>query len=335
MADAIIASVVPTSYGQASSLIAELLVSAGWTYKASGDGLAGYSSTGKIFTGTGSGALGWGNARAWARLQDPSARREVVLQFNAPSARVKYSALAKFTGGSPSATVTPSATDEKYIVGGASDATPTYGSFFSANILTSGIKYQGFASGTSPYGFWVTCFNTPAGATQMAIVMDPVQSVPEDPDPVVWHYGISNAFSVGAFGHPSGVIAAASFAANGGSQAGSWGYVDAAMTNFAYVMPHYYCCGVLTVGGLGGASNFGSCNAGFAVNPFNAKHEALPILWARPTVATGVIGLKGWSKSMRWTTVGRTTGLDTLDNKRWVCHATVWLPWDGLTTPSN
>lgn len=336
MADAYILNVVPTTYGQAFSLFAEMLVSAGWSYKASGDGLSGYSATGKIFTGTGTGALGWGNAKAWARMQAPDARREFLLQHsNAANARIKYSPLAKFTAGSPSAIVTPSATDEKTIVGGGTDAAPTYGSWFNSAILTSGVKFQGQASGTAPYGFWFTHFLIPAGATQAGFMMDPVQSVPEDPDPVVIHYGTTTFLNVGGLGHPSGLIGVGSFPACGGSQAGAWGFMDVALTNFAYVMPSQYGYGVLTVGGIGSASVFGCSAAGLAVNVFNGKHEALPICWGRPTVAGAPVGIKGWSKSLRWLTVGRTTGLDTLDSKRWVCEASCWLPWDGITTPTN
>lgn len=339
MADAIIANVIPTTYGQALSLLAEMLVSAGWSYKASGDGLSGYSSTGKIFTGTGSGALGWSNARAWARLQDPAARREIVVQHNnAGPLRVKYSALAKFTGGSPSATVTPSATDEKYLPGGASDATPTYsGAFFPAGVLTSAVKCQGFASGTAPYGFWYTGFATPGGATQFGLMMDPVQSVPEDPDPVVWHWGTTDCFWIGALGQGAGTgITSGSFTANGGSNHGTWGWMDVAMTNFVYVMPGSLAFGNLQIVPITASQAAQVCYGGTGLNPFNAKNDALPLLWGRPNVASTNLGLKGWSTLARWTVAAqRTTGLDTLDSKRWVCQGALWLPWDGATTPTN
>ena len=107
------------------------------------------------------------------------------------------------------------------------------------------------------------------------------------------------------------------------------------MTNFAHVMPGGYAFGSLVVGIITGGWMTGVNYGGIAVNTFNSKHEALPIVWARPAVAATAIGVKGWSKSARWTTIQRTTGLDTLDNKRWVCHGALWLPWDGVTTPTN
>lgn len=338
MADAIIANVIPTTYGQALSLFVEMLVSAGWSYKASGDGLSGYSSTGKIFTGTGTGALGWSNARAWARVQDPGARREIVVQHNnAGPIRVKYSPLAKFTGGSPSATVTPSATDEKYLPGGATDATPTYASlFFPSNLLTSNIKCQGFASGTAPYSFWYTGFVTPAGATQFGLMMDGVNSVPEDPDPVIWHWGTTDAYTNGALGQPFGTgMLVGHFVANGGSNHGSWGFMDLALTSFAYLMPGATAYGTPTVGSITAGVMHGVNSGGSAVNVFNAKHDADPVRWGRPPLAATLVGAKGYSKSARWTTIARTTGLDTLNNKLWVCHGALWLPWDGATTPTN
>lgn len=337
MADAIIANVIPTTYGQTLSLLVEMLVSAGWSYKGSGDGLSGYSSTGKIFTGTGSGALGWGQARAWARLQGPGAVREIVVQHNNTNGfRLKYSPLAKFTGGSPSATVTPSATDEKYVQGGGTDATPTYGAYFSASILTTGIKCQGFASGTTPYGFWFSGFLTPAGACQFGLMMDGVQSVTEDPDPVVWHIGTSDVFTNGALGQPAATgMTLAQFAASGGSNHGTWGFMDLALTNFAYLMPGSTGYGSPTAGSITGGVMHGVNGSGSAVNVFNGKHDADPVRWGRPPIAATVVGSKGWSKGARWTTISRTTGLDTLDSKRWVCQGLLWLPWDGVTTPTN
>lgn len=55
--------------------------------------------------------------------------RQLTLQRGSDNTqwRIKYSARAKFTGGTPSATQTPSATDEQIILGGGTDASPTFG----------------------------------------------------------------------------------------------------------------------------------------------------------------------------------------------------------------
>ena len=193
-----------------------MLIGAGWTYKASGDGLAGYSSTGKIFTGTGSGALGWNNAKAWARIQDPSAIREFIFQHDAAGgSRIKYSPLAKFAGGSPSATITPSSTDERYLRGATSDATPSYGAaWFNAGITTGIVKFQGAALAASPYGFWFAGAVSPGGAPSTGLVMDPVTGAPEDIDPVVFHVGAAAAFKSGGLGS-TGAVTTASFVVSG------------------------------------------------------------------------------------------------------------------------
>lgn len=103
------------------------LLLAGWTIQSYGTG-----TTGSYVT---SGA-GWNlaaistNTRAWVRVREPGARgREWIFQvFNGSpnwyQARIKYSANSKFTGGSPDAQTTPSAADERLVVGTGTDASP-------------------------------------------------------------------------------------------------------------------------------------------------------------------------------------------------------------------
>lgn len=336
MANAYILNQVPTGYGQAMSLLAEMLVAAGWSYKASGDGLTGYNATGKVFTGTSSGALGWNNTRAWARLADPANGREIVMQHNAAGGwRFKYSAASKFTAGTPSATVTPSAADERVLWGSGTDATPTMSAYWSTSTPSGLVKYQGAALDAAGYGFWMCGAITPAGAITSGLMLDPVGSVVEDTDPCVWHIGAANAFSLGGLGSQN-AISSASFPACGGTTPGCWGHMDVARTKFLYVMPAVYSTGSCGTGVV--SSSWAWCfgDAGLAVNPFSGKYDALPILYARNNV-TGVadLGLKGWSTMMRWTGVHRTTFTDTLDSKKWICLNYAWLPWDGVTTPTN
>jgi hypothetical protein len=108
-----------------------LLVSAGWVVKSSSDGTT-YNSTGDQISSGGSGTGGLGNNHAWFRIQDPGTRREFIFQrgTNNTDWRAKFSESAKFTGGSPGATQTPSATDEGYYWSSGNDATPTYTTLF-------------------------------------------------------------------------------------------------------------------------------------------------------------------------------------------------------------
>lgn len=124
------------------------LVEAGWVVKASSDGTT-YNSTGDQITSAGTGAGGMNRSLAWFRIQDPAGLREFTFQRGSAGVsnwRVKYSASSKFTGGSPAATVTPSATDEAIILGGGTDASPTFNT--------------GFPTTASSFKFHVVCMST-------------------------------------------------------------------------------------------------------------------------------------------------------------------------------
>src|SRR5262245_65427844 len=119
MADAYVLNQYPTTYGQALSLLAEMLVSAGWTYQASGDGLAGYSSTGKVFTNTVSGAaLSWWNPKDWARIRGPAGGEFILQHNNDATARIKYAAVGGFTGGAAAGPVARSGSEGGAMWGG-------------------------------------------------------------------------------------------------------------------------------------------------------------------------------------------------------------------------
>jgi len=418
MANAFAAAVPYSSYGQFVSIFVEMLVSAGWKYMASGDGLSGYSATGKIFSGTGSGALGWGNPGAWARVQDPDVVgiREITIQHNnAGGAIIKYSPLAKFTAGG-SATLTPTAPDQKILRN-------SYTPVWLAGPAT-GVAY-GCAKDTAPYGFWYACTNSgavsfavgnpgvvtytangltapqgttsatvrfvtgstlptsptlPGGAVapdvsyfaaaagvssfqlsttiqgtgvqftstgsgtvsilRLGIMMDPVTSVPEDPDPVVWLIGRDSAWLTNrnCLARPTDGtnLSNSTSVVYGGTVEGAFATMSADRSLFLSVQPSGYACNST------GSSTplFVMSNTGIPVNPFNAnKYEALPFFWARVQYTyqgafeTSQLGIKGWSSMARWTGIQRTSCLDTLDAKKWIAVGCMWLPWDGSTTP--
>lgn len=126
------------------------LVARGWTVKSSSDATT-YNSSGDQISGFASGANGLANASAWFRIQCPSmggATKELTFQrSSATNWRIKYSYSAGFTGGTPGATQTPSATDEQILLGGGTDAAPTYAALY---------------SGTNKYGF-ITCGDSSEG----------------------------------------------------------------------------------------------------------------------------------------------------------------------------
>jgi hypothetical protein len=214
--------------------------------------------------------------------------------------------------------------------------------------------WQGAAISTPPYGFWFAGMTLGTGYLYTAFVMDPVVSVAEDPDPVVFHIGAKcleglslsdmNGAAIGAQISASSIWTSAC----GGTTAGNFAYIDSGKTAFVRVQPlQYVCTGpqnyyLAPVGGapqitVSGSNGYSAIFLG--PNQFNSQYDALPVPWVRAALpdGTGTFcgGLKGWSTMLRWTTVYRTSFSDTMDDKRWICVGPFWLPWDGATTPRN
>lgn len=179
-----------------------------------------------------------------------------------------------------------------------------------------------------------------ASAMRTSLVFDPVTSVAEDPDPYVLHIGSTSAFSMSTtnYGRDGGVTGGtATWAStNGGTVEGCFAVMDMSRVQFLYVQPAGYA---LSATGQTAANGFVVNQTGGAVNPFNTKNELLPFPYLRiqqlttasPTTVSP--GCKGWSTFARWTGTQKTTLIDTLDTKNWICIGPFWLPWDGTTTP--
>jgi len=113
----------------------EALKVAGWTVPASSDGVT-YSAGGDTITsGARFGAAVFttgslSSANAWMRLRHPLGSCELLFQHGAANGndqwKIRYSRLG-FTGGTPSATVAPTAADEVYILGSSSTFTEILG----------------------------------------------------------------------------------------------------------------------------------------------------------------------------------------------------------------
>lgn len=320
------------------------------------------SSSRVFFPAGGTNSGGWANVNAWARIQDPGGGREFVFQHdNNAGALIKYSPSAKFIGaanGAVSATVVPTATDERFLWG----STGSLPSWFPTAMKTGALIFQGAALAAAPYGFWFAAqWISHPGFRAVGMMLDPVTSVPEDTDPCVIHMGgrdgssglhtafVVNSSNVGRVGStlstwtlPNGNT--------GGAQtvSGCWAFMDVARTAFLYVQPMGYACNftgntlrvVNGVVNVSGGATFNSTILG--TNPFNNKPEAFPVAYGRiqvpfsATVPTQIFmsGLKGWSTMARWTTTNMVSFVDTLDNKNWICVGPFWLPWDGTTTPT-
>lgn len=109
----------------------------GWTVIASGDGDALYNAAGDVITAdSGAGSFAnytVGTKNAWCRIRMNGSTRELLLIRGATSTAwwIEYSLLG-FSGGSPSATVPPTATDQQNLHGTALTGTqlfPTDGTY--------------------------------------------------------------------------------------------------------------------------------------------------------------------------------------------------------------
>ncbi|HMJ16583.1 MAG TPA: hypothetical protein VK524_34450 [Polyangiaceae bacterium] len=177
---------IPATGSATISLLIATLILAGWTVQSYGDGTT-YTASG---TGWSSSILATG-LRSWVRVREPGGRREWIFQRITGNTtwRVKYSANAKFSGGSPAGNTTPTATDEQVLLGAGTDASPT-----GAALLTTDGTYRAHivcdstAVGNA-YPFMLHCSTTTTGAWAIGIVLQDPMIVGSydstDVDPVV------------------------------------------------------------------------------------------------------------------------------------------------------
>ena len=164
----------PVSGASVWASVGTALLLAGHTVQSYGTGAAGtYSSTG---TGYSTSVLGSGTNLAWALFRDPAGLAEITIQVNLNGsltnlARLKYSPAAKFSGGSPSASQTPSATDEVIWLGGGTDAAPTHGTAFNIAAGTP-MRYHVVASNAAISGRypWMLYGHTQGSTTLQCII---------------------------------------------------------------------------------------------------------------------------------------------------------------------
>jgi hypothetical protein len=147
------------------------LITATWTKPKDSDGTT-YSSSGVRITGGGSGANGLANNSAWFVVSAPNGRQFCIQRGTTNQAwKIKYSKAAGFVGGSPSATQVPSATDEQVIVGGGTDASPTFYTLFGSD--NSYRMSCGCGNSAVGYAFFMTGWlNGSMGVGTFAFMLD-------------------------------------------------------------------------------------------------------------------------------------------------------------------
>lgn len=137
------------------------LISAGWTKVQDSDGTT-YSASGTQVTGGGTGANGLGNASAWVYMKSPDGRVGFCLQRSVAADnqwRWTYSPKLLFIGGTPGATRVPTATDSITMLGGGTDAAPTYAAWFSGTAGST--RWNSVCNDAAPYDWW--CNGWPVG----------------------------------------------------------------------------------------------------------------------------------------------------------------------------
>ena len=302
------------------------LMSAGWLKKMDSDGTT-YSSTGAQVTHGGAGTGGLGNTNAWVRLQAPAVNggavtnqtREITIQRGTTNAlwRLKYSASALFTGGSPAATVTPSSTDEVFMLGGGTDASPTFVSW----LATAGDERWHYAAGGAAEFYSFIAWSQVVGGTaaRSAIFLDVMSSgsyPSNDVDPAVMYCNSFTAIAeiIGGF---------ATTTVTNPSKARAWlGSTSAAG---ASLTSNNVGMGICTYGPtfISGALTIGT-------NPWTNKEELLPCLWGN-TSGFYPSGIKGISTLFKMSTVVHTNGTvaSYLSTRDRLCYGGLWLPWSG------
>ncbi len=303
-----------------------LLKAQGWTVKSSGDGLSAFSSSGDIITGSGSGANGMNNALAWFRIQDPGGVREFVWQRANTSAHhwwTTYSAQSKFTGGSPSATARPTATDGQNFIG-----TNTTGlDAFLGGGGDGTFRFQMMADSSAPYTWYILAYSSGGSTCRGCYFMDSLQSGSydaADTDPVV----------LGAFTTGTGMFnnATATTLMSGADKTpgndGLFCWYKYGLTGATYVSMG--ACAIVDAGNI-------MIPGGLPVNAFTSKDEVFAPMVGRYSTRTQP-QFKGVMQNMRYVGPQRALSGDTLtvvSTKDYIIQdKSIAFPWDG-TDPSN
>lgn len=179
----------PATAAAAIHVLKTQLKSAGWTVTSSSDGYS-YNASGDQITSGGAGPGGMNNAKAWFAIQMPSSTRSFCFQRQTTIGantsylwRVKYSYDAAFTTGSPGILQVPGAANEKVLLGGGTDASPTFAALF-AQSTDGAFRYNCCADNASPYGWVSVTWTSTTGAVGHILGLDPVLgTAPGDTDP--------------------------------------------------------------------------------------------------------------------------------------------------------
>lgn len=291
----------PATGDAAMRRLKDHLVAAGWSVIASGDGRSAYEAAGDAITAD-SGAGSLDASGAWMRLRAGTGARELLIIRGGSSTTwtVRYSA-AGFSGGSPSATTAPTATDQQALIS-AAQLLPADG----------GYRWLVCAEDAAPWHFWAGAIPTGGGAPRTLVGLWPMRegsypSADTEPYVAMAQYESTN---VATYTRLSQV------------GAGPNGFVAGAWCNTHFTFPYTYNFGTV-VGVLGAATS----------------SEELPaeILCGAINGGPAYFGPRGYVRDARYVLTSTTTsphGTHLEQGSRyWVRIGDLWLPW-GATPPA-
>lgn len=318
-------SQTPATTAAAVYGLKQLIKAAGWIVKASGDGISAFSSTADVITTGASGAAGMANSRAWFRIQDPAGVREFIFQRGTAGNQywwIQYSALAKFTGGTPTYQTPGTATDSVNMV-----ATTNAGAAIATGGVEGSMRFHCMAENAAPYTWYMFCYSNGGSTTRGLIAMDSLQAGSYnvlDADPVVLCYATTGTdmFSAGA-----NVVFSQSTQTAGGAGIYCWfkfGLAGATWVNIGWAR--------MTDGTNPGVPG------GLPTSNYSTKDEVFAPVLIRGTTSTSPQGWKGAMSNFRHIGPQRALSGDTLNvvttRDFIVVEKSLALRWDG-SVPVN
>jgi hypothetical protein len=222
--------------------------------------------------------------------------------------RIKYSYSAGFTGGSPGATQTPSATDEQTLFGGGTDAAPSFSTLFGTD---AGYRFNVIAGGSAE-GYVFFAFGFPnGGGTPTNYMFIERMSTGSFPTSNVEPY-------VMKFANSSPTVSEIT-----STTIGPKGWLAKGLAGEGFV---FIPADSMT-------DNTSTMQKALGANSYTGIDDLLPILYARRSALGAPSGYMGIGSMLRYPSTTRTTGdTYTISSTRdRIVVGDVVVPWDGST----
>lgn len=290
-------NLAPSSWPAAIWNIVRALKARSWVVTADSDGTT-YSATGGQVTGGGSGAHGLDNSKAWITIRDPGSKVWLTFQRDTTAGggiayqwRVKASISAP-TSGTPGATQVGSvatAADEVILIGGGTDAAPTFATLFDST-ANGTMKQSIGVSDAAPTSFYCVCWVAGRARNVMTTIFVDFLTSPSASDPAAYVVKVTSA----ATGDHLVYSTANSYSSSGNAYKSM---KNGAARAWSLVAPG----GVATGTGVAAPNNMG-------VNPEDGNDVAYYARWNRNSSQAAPVGPCGDSSVLRWNSISRAFG---------------------------